>query len=368
MPGRYGNTEDYRYGFQGQESDDEITGSESHIAFKYRVHDARLGRFFSIDPLAPNYPRNAPYAFSENDVIRAVELEGAEKKIVIHHQTMHGGGEYGFGLLFGQGLPGLKQAYAGAIAAEHENIVRVALGLKSNEPFYDNGTITFIDEGALTKVSSNYGHQDIQYGIHYSWNYSYTDECGNEQCSYGDLTVHSGIAIAMAGLYEVAEIGALTKLNGSAFYIVPKSGVRLSGNAVNARTVSTQRVNANMESAGNKPAWKTGTNTVEYTTGEGGEQFVRVHHSDNRLGSWLMKADDVKGLTAAQIKDKFALPAMPTHVTDVHVPSGSPMRVGTVGSIEGYGNDGATQYLYTGESYIPGSGFTNTRALPIDAP
>ncbi|WP_170265190.1 DUF6973 domain-containing protein, partial [Salibacter halophilus] len=67
------------YGFQGQEKDDEIKGSGNSIAFKYRIHDPRLGRFFSVDPLAKDYPHNSPYAFSENRVIDGVELEGAER-------------------------------------------------------------------------------------------------------------------------------------------------------------------------------------------------------------------------------------------------------------------------------------------------
>jgi hypothetical protein len=33
MVGRNGSTSDYRYGFQGQETDDEVTGSESHVAW-----------------------------------------------------------------------------------------------------------------------------------------------------------------------------------------------------------------------------------------------------------------------------------------------------------------------------------------------
>jgi RHS repeat-associated protein len=81
MPGRNASTSDYRYGFQGQETDDEITGSESHVSYKYRVHDARLGRFLSIDPLAPDYPHNSPYAFSENRVIDGTDLEGTEWKV-----------------------------------------------------------------------------------------------------------------------------------------------------------------------------------------------------------------------------------------------------------------------------------------------
>lgn len=42
------------------------------------MHDPRIGRFLSIDPLAPEYPHNSPYAFSENRVIDMVELEGLE--------------------------------------------------------------------------------------------------------------------------------------------------------------------------------------------------------------------------------------------------------------------------------------------------
>jgi RHS repeat-associated protein len=68
----------YRYGFQGQEMDDEIKGQGNSYNYEYRMHDPRLGRFFAIDPLAPKYPHNSPYAFSENRLIDRIELEGAE--------------------------------------------------------------------------------------------------------------------------------------------------------------------------------------------------------------------------------------------------------------------------------------------------
>jgi hypothetical protein len=40
--------------------------------------DARLGRFWSTDPLEGAFPWNSPYVFSENRVISAIELEGLE--------------------------------------------------------------------------------------------------------------------------------------------------------------------------------------------------------------------------------------------------------------------------------------------------
>lgn len=78
MPGReYQPMSGYRYGFQNQEKDIEIYGDA--ISFKYRIEEARLGRFLSIDPLSAKYPYNSPYAFSENRIIDAIELEGLEK-------------------------------------------------------------------------------------------------------------------------------------------------------------------------------------------------------------------------------------------------------------------------------------------------
>jgi len=67
------------YGFNNQEKDNELYGTEgTAYAFEYRIHDTRLGRFLSVDPLAPEYPWNSTYAFSENRVIDKIELEGAE--------------------------------------------------------------------------------------------------------------------------------------------------------------------------------------------------------------------------------------------------------------------------------------------------
>lgn len=81
MPGRSytSSGEDYRFGFQGQEKNSDLSGVDGgHLDFKYRIHDARLGRFLSMDPLLAEYPWNSPYAFSENRVIDGIDLEGLE--------------------------------------------------------------------------------------------------------------------------------------------------------------------------------------------------------------------------------------------------------------------------------------------------
>jgi RHS repeat-associated protein len=82
VPRRNGSLESYKYGFQGQEKDDEIKGEGNSLNYTFRMHDPRVGRFLSLDPLSPQYPNNSPYAFSENRVIDGIELEGGEFKIL----------------------------------------------------------------------------------------------------------------------------------------------------------------------------------------------------------------------------------------------------------------------------------------------
>ncbi|MDR5591662.1 RHS repeat-associated core domain-containing protein [Christiangramia sp. SM2212] len=84
QPGRHGNSGEYRYGFQGQEKDDDLKGEGNSVNFSLRLYDPRLGKFLKSDPLEPVLPWNSPYSFAENDVVRSIDLEGAERKVVIH--------------------------------------------------------------------------------------------------------------------------------------------------------------------------------------------------------------------------------------------------------------------------------------------
>ncbi|MFB3389855.1 hypothetical protein [Flavobacterium sp. LAR06] len=82
MPTRHGQSESYRYGFQGQEKDDEIKGEGNSLNYTLRMNDPRIG-FLCDRPINGKYPWNSPYAFSENDVIANIELEGLEKHSAI---------------------------------------------------------------------------------------------------------------------------------------------------------------------------------------------------------------------------------------------------------------------------------------------
>lgn len=58
--------------------DNEVKGEGNSYNFLFRMHDPRVGRFLSLDPLSAQYPHNSPFAFSENRVIDGKELEGLE--------------------------------------------------------------------------------------------------------------------------------------------------------------------------------------------------------------------------------------------------------------------------------------------------
>ncbi|WP_347067851.1 RHS repeat-associated core domain-containing protein [Flavobacterium sp. WV_118_3] len=75
---RHGSKANYRYGFQGQEMDNEIKGEGNSLNYTFRMHDPRVGRFFAVDPLSRDYPFYSPYQFNGNSPIMSVELEGLE--------------------------------------------------------------------------------------------------------------------------------------------------------------------------------------------------------------------------------------------------------------------------------------------------
>lgn len=62
MPGRNSSSENYRYGFNGMEKDDEVSGSGNSYTTTFRQYDPRLGRWKSIDPFAFKYSGQSPFA------------------------------------------------------------------------------------------------------------------------------------------------------------------------------------------------------------------------------------------------------------------------------------------------------------------
>jgi RHS repeat-associated protein len=79
MPERSFSSEDYRYGFNGHEKDDEVKGSGNHLSFGDYGYDPRTGRRWNVDPMSKKYPDESPYIFSGNSPISITDQDGKEK-------------------------------------------------------------------------------------------------------------------------------------------------------------------------------------------------------------------------------------------------------------------------------------------------
>ena len=69
---------EYRYGFNGQEKEEDITGSASHTSAEYWMYDSRLGRRWEIDPLFHEYPGQSAYACFNNNAVYFIDPNGLE--------------------------------------------------------------------------------------------------------------------------------------------------------------------------------------------------------------------------------------------------------------------------------------------------
>ncbi|WP_367389830.1 RHS repeat domain-containing protein [Lewinella sp. LCG006] len=87
MEGRKFNFGNYRFGFNGKEADtDGEWGGEygdsefrqTHYDYGFRIYNPSIGKFLSVDPLAPDYPWYTPYQFAGNSPILNIDLDGLE--------------------------------------------------------------------------------------------------------------------------------------------------------------------------------------------------------------------------------------------------------------------------------------------------
>ncbi len=87
MPGRSylaAGSLNYRYGFNGKEKNDEISGPGNTIDFGNRMDDTRGGRWFSIDRITK--PWLSPYAYAADNPVNNVDPDGKDE-IHFHFYT-----------------------------------------------------------------------------------------------------------------------------------------------------------------------------------------------------------------------------------------------------------------------------------------
>ena len=76
--------DNYRFGFNGKEKDNEAKGIGNSLDFGARMHDTRVARFLSTDRLASKFPHYSPYLFAGNSPIQAIDYNGDHIYILTH--------------------------------------------------------------------------------------------------------------------------------------------------------------------------------------------------------------------------------------------------------------------------------------------
>lgn len=68
----------HRFGFNGKEKTDEWQGAGMNYDYGFRIHDPRLGRFLSVDPLTQDFPWYSPYQYAGNKPVWCRDIDGLE--------------------------------------------------------------------------------------------------------------------------------------------------------------------------------------------------------------------------------------------------------------------------------------------------
>lgn len=152
-----------------------------------------------------------------------------------------------------------------------------------------------------------------------------------------DLGVNAGAVFAPS----------LMAREGGAWPSVERVGARRQ--VQNLRLISAMDANRQFVRKGQFPPFAEGTFIRQFDAATE-LQFVRVHSALNPRGGWLVRAEEIRGLSPQQIQQRLALPEVPTHIQVVTVPRGTTMQVGRAGAQPQWGipNKGAFQYRVEG--------------------
>ena len=70
----------YKYGYNGMDKDDEVSGNGNSYTTEFRQYDARLGRWKSLDPLMTKFPWMSPFVAFDNNPVYYNDPRGLASK------------------------------------------------------------------------------------------------------------------------------------------------------------------------------------------------------------------------------------------------------------------------------------------------
>lgn len=183
------------------------------------------------------------------------------------------------------------------------------------------------------------------------WKYATADAIAERDSNISKLAENWSVSKAtaiqlynlMAGIHTAAAFGGMA-LGMKAEAPVVK-GVLPERLISDVKAISSAEANAPFLAKGWGAPYDSTTQVRTFTT-VSDINFVRVSTVDNPIGGFLVRADEISGMTAVQIQQHLALPKIPTQVADVIVPAGTKMQVGKVAPQPQFDahNSGGVQY------------------------
>lgn len=170
--------------------------------------------------------------------------------------------------------------------------------------------------------------------------------------------------VEIAGIYHVDEALALEHVDYDEVLEIRRVGE--GGSKVNYNILNVSSADdVNLifkETMGYVPPYKPGTTVTEIQLTENAT-YVRVYDKVNSRmqGGWVMKEEDIVGLTPQDIQNKFALPTTPKYICDVNLEAGTRLRTGEVNPLFGF-EGGGQQYDLIINGKNVGT-FTNERII-----
>lgn len=105
---------------------------------------------------------------------------------------------------------------------------------------------------------------------------------------------------------------------------------------------NTSELNSDSIKEGYKPPYVANTDAVQFATDKPTD-YVRYYYKDpatgkdNQSSTWMVRAEDVQGLSPEQVASKYSLGYIPNMKVDITVPAGQTTRASTASDIQ-YGN------------------------------
>jgi RHS repeat-associated protein len=139
LEGRSYSLEEYRYGFNGKEKDDEgMGGGNQTYDYGFRIYNPSLGKFLSVDPLTSKYVFYTPYQFAGNKPIVAIDIDGLEDMWV--HSWINADGSTGSVIKYctDSDFQGFKEQMAATLGIPLEMIPKTGC-LMTNQTYSEDG-------------------------------------------------------------------------------------------------------------------------------------------------------------------------------------------------------------------------------------